>query len=99
MASLQERLHDVRQRIAQAAELSGRDPGAVSLVAVSKGHPGWLLKAAADLGQRTFGENKVQEAEGKLPELAGLGIDWHLVGHLQRNKVRTAVQAFSTIHS
>lgn len=97
--SLQERLQEVRQRIAQSLELSGRPPGSVALVAVSKTHPGWLMKAAFDLGQRAFGENKVQEAEAKAAELSPLAVDWHLVGHLQRNKVRSAVALFSTIHS
>lgn len=99
MTSLKERLAETQERMAAAADLAGRAPESVTLVAVSKGHPPWLVKAAAELGLRVFGENRVQEGEEKRQGLAELDLEWHLVGRLQKNKVRSALQTFSTIHS
>jgi len=95
-----DRLAEVRERIARAAARSGRAPGDVTLVAVSKTHPPEAVAAAFAAGVRDFGENKVQEAQTKLPELRDLSDSrWHLVGHLQGNKARKAVSLFDRIHS
>jgi len=76
----------------------GRSPQSVRLLAVTKGFPPATIREAKALGLREFGESRVQEAEGKLAEL-GEGVRWHLVGHLQSNKVKRAVQIFDEIHS
>ncbi|MBP1633498.1 MAG: pyridoxal phosphate enzyme, YggS family [Acidobacteria bacterium] len=93
------RLAEVRGRIACAAASAGRDPSAVRLVAVSKTYPASHVRAAFAAGQRDFGENRVQEALGKIEETADLPLCWHLVGHLQSNKARRAASAFPVIHS
>ncbi|MEN6527314.1 MAG: YggS family pyridoxal phosphate-dependent enzyme [Candidatus Polarisedimenticolia bacterium] len=95
--SLAERLAAVRARIDAAARRVGRDPSGVTLVAVSKTHPAEAVREALAAGQTLFGENRVQEAEGKIPLVAGAR--WHLVGRLQRNKARRAVELFELIHS
>jgi pyridoxal phosphate enzyme (YggS family) len=93
-------LADVKARIAAAAGRAGRDPAAITLVAVSKTFGPELVRAAWKAGQRDFGENKVQEAERKIAETADLaGIRWHLIGHLQSNKARKAAAGFAAIHS
>jgi PLP dependent protein len=92
------RLADVRARIARAAGRAGRDPASVRLVAVSKTFPAEHVRAAAAAGQIDFGENKVQDAIAKMDQTADLAIRWHLVGHLQSNKVKKAVR-FACIHS
>lgn len=91
----------VRRRIADAAERVGRDPAGVRLVAISKTYPPAAVLAAWAAGQRDFGENRVQEAETKVPAVAEAGAQpvWHLVGHLQTNKIRTALGLFAMIHS
>ena len=96
-----ERLAGVRQRIARACARVGRDPAAVTIVAVSKGHPAKAVAAAARVGLSHFGENRVQEALPKIEALraAGVSATWHLVGHLQSNKARVAAAAFPVIHS
>lgn len=98
---MQQALALVQQRIAQAARATGRDPQQVRLIGVSKTHPATLVAAAFAAGLRDFGENRVQEAEGKINELATLRtqMTWHLIGHLQRNKAKRAVQLFDYIHS
>ncbi|HON07368.1 MAG TPA: YggS family pyridoxal phosphate-dependent enzyme, partial [Verrucomicrobiota bacterium] len=88
----------VRKRIKQACERSDRDPSSISIVAVSKGHPPESVNEAVRLGMKTFGENKVQEAKTKIPVCVS-GISWHLIGHLQSNKARDAVELFDMIHS
>jgi len=92
------RLAAVRASIGRAAARSGRLPGAVTLVAVSKTVPASFVAAAAAAGQLVFGENRVQEALGKA-EVCGPGISWHLIGHLQRNKARAAARLFDVIES
>ena len=92
-------LDDVRGRIRSAAERAGRSPGEVKLVAVSKTHPAGVVRAAIDAGVAIFGENKVQEAEDKIAEIGRHAAEWHLIGHLQSNKARKAVQMFDVIHS
>lgn len=91
----------VRGEIAEAARASGRDPAAVTLIAVSKGHDAAAAAAALAAGQRVFGENRVQEAQGKWPALrAGHpDLELHLIGPLQTNKARDAVALFDVIHS
>jgi hypothetical protein len=94
-----ENLATIQHRIAEAARRSGRDPGEVRLVAVSKTHPPDTLREAIAAGVRVFGENKVQEGESKIVELGRDAAEWHLIGHLQSNKARKAVQLFDVIHS
>ena len=84
--------------MARAAERAGRRPESVRLLAVTKGFPASVVRDAMALGLREFGENRVQEAEPKILEI-GLGPKWHLIGHLQSNKAKRAVQLFEEIHS
>jgi pyridoxal phosphate enzyme (YggS family) len=90
----------IRERMARAAILSGRLPDEVALVAISKTFPQESISEAVAAGLTKFGENRVQEAENKIPFFAGVpGLEWHLVGHLQSNKARRAVELFDVIHS
>ena len=100
-ASAAERLEDVRGRIARAAKLARRSPADVTLIAVSKTHPPNAILPLIEAGQRAFGENRVQEAQAKWPELRERfsGIELHLVGQLQSNKAEDAVTLFDAIHS
>lgn len=91
-------LEEVRGRVSRACARSGRDSSTVTLVAVSKTVSAERVREMLACGQTLFGENRVQEAAGKIP-LVGPGARWHLVGHLQRNKARHAVGAFELIHS
>jgi hypothetical protein len=97
--ALRARLADVRERIARAAGRAERDPAAIRLVAISKTFDAEHVQAAAGAGQIDFGENKLQEALQKMDATAELPIRWHLVGHLQSNKLRKAAERFDTIHS
>jgi pyridoxal phosphate enzyme (YggS family) len=99
VGGLRERFDAVQKRIAEAACLSGRKPEDVKLIAVSKAHPAPVIREAIDAGITALGENKVQEAEGKIEELGRDAAEWHLIGHLQSNKARKAVQLFDVIHS
>ena len=92
-------LADVRQRIAAAAEAAGRDPGEITLVAVSKMQPAGRIAAVLAAGHRVFGENRVQEAVARWPALRERygDVELHLVGPLQTNKVRQAVELFDVI--
>src|SRR5207245_3454571 len=76
----------------------GRDPAAVTLLAVTKSHPPEVVAEAARLGLTLFGENKVQEAKAKIPLCPGR-LRWHMIGHLQTNKCRDAVELFEMIQS
>lgn len=89
----------VRARIAQAAARAGRDATAVTVVAVTKAHPMERLREAVAAGFADIGENRVQEARQKQDEWPDAPVRWHLIGHLQRNKVRLAVGRFALIHS
>ena len=80
-------------------ERSGEMPDEIKLVAVSKTHPAETVRDAIAAGITVFGENKVQEAEGKIVEIGRNAAEWHLIGHLQSNKARRAVQLFDVIHS
>ncbi|MBA7478521.1 Pyridoxal phosphate homeostasis protein [subsurface metagenome] len=94
-------LHDVERRIAQAAQRAGRSPAEITIVAVTKGLTAQAIEAALEAGIRHIGENRVQEAREKIARLSNLQPcpTWHMVGHLQTNKVKTAVEIFDIIHS
>ena len=93
------RLADVRARLAAATQRSGRQADQVRLIAISKTHPASVVQQAIELGATDLGENRVQEAEGKIAEIGREKVRWHLVGHLQANKSRRAVSLFDVIHS
>lgn len=98
MDEIHERLEAVRRRIAAAAERSGRQGSAVTLVAVSKTMPVETVREAIAAGATILGENRVQEARDKIAALGGAA-EWHLIGHLQTNKAKLAVGLFDRIHS
>lgn len=98
MNNIAQQLATVREEIDAAAWRAGREPADVRLVAVSKTHPASAVEAAAAAGQRVFGESRVQEAREKIPACPP-GLEWHFIGHLQRNKVRQALPLFSFFHS
>ncbi len=93
-----DRLAAVHDRIARACEIAGRDPATVTLIAVSKTYPLDDLKALYDLGQRHFGESRLQEA---LPKVDAMPNDvvWHFIGRLQSNKAKRAASAFDAVHT
>jgi pyridoxal phosphate enzyme (YggS family) len=93
-------IQSLRERISNAAAASRRSPGEIVLLAISKTFPKESICQAVDAGIRQFGENRVQEAEAKIPEFSkSLNLEWHLVGHLQSNKARRASELFDMIHS
>lgn len=92
-----ERVAEVRGRIEAAARRAGRGADEIELIAVSKTHSVEAILAVAEAGVGVFGENRVQEAETKIPRLSGFR--WHFIGRLQRNKARKAVELFEMIHS
>lgn len=96
--SISENIAAVRARIDEAAAKAGREGDAIELVAVSKGHGPEALSEAVAAGQLLFGESRVQEARAKIPFVSSR-IQWHLIGHLQSNKVRQALPLFERIHS
>ena len=98
MGTVTDNLRAVKERIAKAAARVGRDPESVTLVAVTKTMPVERIQEAIDAGQRVFGENRVQEAQSKV-EALGRGVRWHLIGHLQRNKVKAVCHLFDLIES
>ena len=93
------RFADVQARINTTAQRCGRDPREVTLIAISKTHPPSLIKSLVELGATDLGENRVQEADEKIPQVGRTNVRWHLVGHLQANKARRAVTLFDVIHS
>lgn len=97
--NLRKNLDEVLERIEKATRRAGRRPDDVKLVAVSKTHPPKVLREALAAGITVFGENKVQEAEAKIVEIGRDAAEWHLIGHLQSNKARKAVQLFDVIQS
>ena len=100
MESLAERLAAVRGRIERAAERVHRDPSEILLLAVTKIFPASTIQEAYDLGLREFGENYVQEFEGKAPSVSQLeGARFHLIGHLQSNKSKKAAELFQAIQT
>src|SRR5688572_16160233 len=97
---LAQNLASVRERIARAAGRSHRDPAAITLLAVTKIFPASVIREAYDLGLREFGENYVQEFDTKSREVADLtGARFHLIGHLQSNKSKRAVELFQVIQT
>jgi PLP dependent protein len=98
MGTVADNLNAVQERIAKAAARVGRDPEGVTLVAVTKTMPVERIREAIDAGQRVFGENRVQEAQAKV-EALGREVQWHLIGHLQRNKVKFVCDLFELIES
>ena len=97
-ARLRESLPRVEERIHQACQRAGRSDS-VRLVAVTKGHPVAAVRAALEAGIKDCGENRVQELDEKVAQLGRDGLRWHLIGHLQRNKVKTAITLFDLLHS
>jgi PLP dependent protein len=95
---LAENLDRIRQRILAACARAGRDPAGVTLLAVTKSQPPAAVIEAAGLGLLLFGENKVQEARAKIPACPAR-LHWHMIGHLQTNKCRDAVELFEMIQS
>jgi PLP dependent protein len=93
------RLQRVRERITSAVARANRRLEEVTLVAVSKTHPPEMIRTAVAAGLADFGENRVQEAEEKVPQVGRHTARWHLIGHLQSNKARRAVELFDVIHS
>ena len=98
MKDFDEILEGVKAKIAAACQRAGRDPGEVEIIAVTKTHGAEVVKEAWDAGLRIVGENKVQEAAWKKPASV-TGPLWHLIGHLQSNKVRKALELFDFFHS
>lgn len=100
MASeIKHNLSSIVKRVAKAAKRAGRHPAEIRLVAVSKTHSTEMIRQAMAAGAVVFGENKVQEAEPKISEIGRREAQWHLIGHLQKNKARKAVQLFDVIQS
>jgi len=97
--SLVDSIANIRLRIERACIDAKRDPGDLTLIAVTKTVPVPRIQEAVDLGLSDFGESYIQEAEKKIPQFLSLPLRWHLVGHLQRNKARKAAQIFTLIHS
>ena len=100
-SAMAQRLAGVRTRIASACERARRDPSEVTLVAISKTFPAAAVAEAWEAGFRDFGENRVKEGLAKAAHLTEMGVrpTWHLVGHLQRNKVRDALGCFAILHA
>src|SRR5437867_4194557 len=98
MMDLAANLAGVQRRIEGACARAGREPRSVSVVAVTKSHPPEVVNEAAKLGLTLFGENKVQEAKAKIPLCSGK-VRWHMIGHLQTNKCRDAVELFEMIQT
>ncbi|WP_019385004.1 YggS family pyridoxal phosphate-dependent enzyme [Acinetobacter venetianus] len=88
----------VLSQIEQACQQAQRDPATVQLLAVSKTHPSLALREMYAVGQRSFGENYLQEALTKIEELQDLEIEWHFIGHVQRNKTKHLAEKFDWVH-
>jgi len=101
MDNIQKNFQELQKRIDRACQQSHRKPEEVKLVAVTKNLPSTAIRSAFDCGIRDFGENRVQEAEEKIEELADLRhqITWHMVGHVQSNKAKITAGLFDIIHS
>lgn len=98
MNILQNSRQHVLSQIQQACEVSGRDVQSVQLLAVSKTHPSEVLRDMYVCGQRAFGENYLQEALQKIEVLQDLDIEWHFIGHVQRNKTKHLAEKFAWVH-
>jgi len=99
LTTIADNLARLRERIAAATQRAGRPAEEITLIGVSKTHPAEKIRQAFQAGLRHFGENRVQEWEGKRGMLADLPATWHLIGHLQSNKAARAAKAFTTIDS
>jgi pyridoxal phosphate enzyme (YggS family) len=99
MNDLKENLHAVNTRVETACADAGREPSEISVLAVSKKHPVARIQALHRLGQRAFGENRIQEALPKIEALTGQDIEWHFIGPLQSNKTREAAAVFDWVQS
>lgn len=104
MATIGDNLQAVRKRVAAAARAAGRDPAAITLLAVSKSHPAARIVEAIEASQRAFGENYVQEAVHKMDALGGPpapvpALEWHLIGPLQSNKTRVVAERFDWVQT
>ncbi len=97
--SLKQRYESVLARIGAAESAAGRQPGSTRLLAVSKTRSADEIRALAQLGQRHFGENYLQEAEGKIDRLQDLTLEWHFIGRIQSNKTRSIAERFDWVHS
>ena len=95
---LADKLNLVKKNIEEACDTAGRSPQEVTLIAVSKTKPVEMLKEAYDAGARVFGENKVQEIVDKYDQMPS-DVQWHMIGHLQRNKVKYIIDKVSMVHS
>ncbi len=98
-SALRERFEAVVDRVTKRAQKANRSPSEIRIIAVTKTHPVQTIKDALAVGMTEFGENRVQEAEEKITALGRESARWHLIGHLQANKARRAVQLFDIIHS
>ncbi|MDW7998541.1 MAG: YggS family pyridoxal phosphate-dependent enzyme, partial [Thermodesulfovibrio sp.] len=102
---LSERISSIFKKLTYSALRTGRNPEEIKLIAVTKSQSIDKIKEASQLGLRVFGENRVQEAKAKIEELRNfidqwkMNIEWHMIGHLQSNKVKDAVKLFTMIHS
>ena len=99
LPAIADNLARLRQRIAASAQRAGRSAEEIALIGVSKTHPAEKIREAFQAGVRHFGENRVQEWEGKRGVLANLPATWHLIGHLQSNKAARAAKVFNAIDS
>ncbi|WP_409524092.1 YggS family pyridoxal phosphate-dependent enzyme [Nitrincola sp. MINF-07-Sa-05] len=99
MSIIAEKVSEVRQEISRCEQLAVREPGSVTLLAVSKTRKSVELREAYDAGQRLFGENYLQEAQQKMQELSDLPLEWHFIGPIQSNKTRPIAEAFDWVHS
>ena len=99
MESVAQNLKQVRERIDRACVKAGREASEVTLVAVTKYQDEPRVQEAAAAGLKILGESRIQQAKDRIPKLSGLEATWHLIGHLQSNKVKAAVQLFEMIHS
>lgn len=98
MMSLEQARNSVIQQIEQACEVAQRQSNEVKLLAVSKTHPADILREMYQTGQRAFGENYLQEALDKIKALNDLDIEWHFIGHVQRNKTKLLAEQFAWVH-
>jgi pyridoxal phosphate enzyme (YggS family) len=98
MRPISERVEEIRDRIEKAAKKAGREPEDIRLIAVSKTKPVSLIREAVAAGVTDFGENYIQEAREKIPQIAG-SIHWHSIGHLQKNKAKYAAALFEWVHT
>ncbi|OMH40629.1 YggS family pyridoxal phosphate-dependent enzyme [Desulfurobacterium indicum] len=96
---IKENLMKIQEKITKAAERAGRKPEEITLLAASKTRTPQEIREAFNAGIKVFGENRVQEARDKIPALSDLPIEWHFIGHLQKNKAKYVVKMFELIHS